>query len=57
VECSDPNNKSASTIVAEAPSSELLKFSVVSSGTANGQAMNMTVNGTGKWLSASCTDK
>jgi Protein of unknown function (DUF3617) len=57
VECSDPNNKSAGTIVAEAPSSELLKFSVVSSGTTNGQAMNMTVNGTGKWLSASCTDK
>jgi len=56
VECNDPNNKTTSTIVAERLSSESMKFSVVSSGTANGHPMNMTVNGTGKWLSDACTD-
>ena len=56
VECNDPDNKTNSTIVAEALSDESMKFSVVSSGTANGHPMNMTVNGTGKWLSAACSD-
>lgn len=56
VACDDPNNKSSSTIVAEALSPESMKFSVVSAGTMNGQPMNMTINGTGKWLSATCTD-
>ena len=56
VDCNDPDNKSTSTIVAEALSLESMKFSLVSSGTANGQPMNMTVYGTGKWLSAACTD-
>lgn len=54
--CDSPDNKTTATIVAEALSPDSMKFSVVSSGTANGQPMNMTVNGTGKWLSASCTD-
>jgi len=56
VDCDTPDNKSTSTIVAEALSSESMKFKVESSGTANGRPMNMTVNGTGKWLSATCTD-
>ncbi len=56
VVCDDPNNKSTSTIVAEALSPESMKFNVVSSGTMNGQTVNMTINGTGKWLSATCTD-
>jgi len=33
-----------------------MKFTVVSNGTSNGQPMNMTINGTGKWLTAACTD-
>ncbi|MGC9952343.1 MAG: DUF3617 domain-containing protein [Bryobacteraceae bacterium] len=56
VECNDPDNKTTSTIVAEALSAESMKFSMVSSGTANGDPMNMTLNGTGKWLSAVCSD-
>ncbi len=56
VDCDDANNKSTSTIVAETPSSDTMKFTVVSSGTTNGHPMNMTINGTGKWLSDACTD-
>jgi hypothetical protein len=56
VDCDTPDNKTTSTIVAEALSPESMKFKVESSGTANGRPMNMTVNGTGKWLSATCTD-
>jgi Protein of unknown function (DUF3617) len=54
--CDTPDMKSTGTIVAEALSSESMKFTVASSGSTNGQPMNMTVNGTGKWLSATCTD-
>jgi hypothetical protein len=56
VDCDTPNMKSTGTISAEALSLESMKFSVVSKGTNNGQPMNMTINGTGKWLSAACTD-
>jgi hypothetical protein len=56
VVCDDPDNKTTSTVVAEALSPESMKFSMVSSGTANGHPMNMTVNGTGKWLGEACTD-
>jgi hypothetical protein len=56
VECNDPDNKTTSTIVAEALSAESMKFSMVSSGMSNGHPMNMTVNGTGKWLSDACSD-
>jgi hypothetical protein len=56
MDCDSPDNKSTSTVTIEASSSESSKFSVVSKGTANGRPMNMTVNGTGKWLSATCTD-
>jgi hypothetical protein len=56
VECDDPDNKTSSTIVAEALSEDSMKFTMVSSGTANGHPMNMTVSGTGKWLSAACPD-
>lgn len=54
--CDLPDNRTTGTIVAEALSPESMKFSVVSTGMANGQPMNMTLNGTGKWLSASCTE-
>lgn len=56
VDCDSPENKSTSTVSIEAVSSESSKFSIVSSGTANGQPVHMTVNGTGKWLGATCTD-
>lgn len=56
VECDEPNNKSTSTIVAEAVSSDSMKFSVVSTGTTNGHPANMTIDGTGKWLGATCSD-
>jgi hypothetical protein len=56
VECNDPDNKTTSTIVAEALSAESMKFSMVTSGTADGHPLNMTINGTGKWLSAACSD-
>jgi hypothetical protein len=56
VECDDPDNKTTSTIVAEALSEDSMKFTMVSSGTDNGHPMNMTISGTGKWLSAACTD-
>jgi hypothetical protein len=56
VECNDPDNKTTSSIVAEALGPESMTFTMVSSGTANGHPMNMTVNGTGKWLGAACTD-
>jgi hypothetical protein len=56
VECNDPDNKTTSTIVAEALSAESMKFTMVSSGTANSHPMNMTVSGAGKWLSAACSD-
>jgi hypothetical protein len=54
--CDTPDMKTTGTIVAEALSSDSMKFTVTSTGTTNGQPMNMTVNGTGKWLGAACTD-
>jgi hypothetical protein len=56
IECDSSSNKSTSTVTMEALSPETSKFSLVSTGTADGHPMNMTVNGTGKWLSAACTD-
>jgi len=56
VDCDSAGNKSSSTMTIEASSSESSKFSVQSSGTSNGRPMNMTVNGAGKWLSATCTE-
>ena len=56
IECNSPDNKSISNISLQALSSESSKFTVTSSGTANGQPMNMNINGTGKWLSATCTE-
>jgi hypothetical protein len=56
VDCDSAGNKSTSTMTIQASSSESSKFHVVSTGTAEGRPMNMTIDGTGKWLSASCTD-
>jgi len=54
--CDTPENKTTGTITAEAMSAESMKFNVVSTGTTNGRPMNMTINGAGKWLGATCTD-
>jgi Protein of unknown function (DUF3617) len=56
MECESPGNKSTSTVTIEASGQESSKFSVVSTGVAEGHPMNMTVNGTGKWLGATCTE-
>lgn len=56
MDCDSPENKTTATLLAEALGSESMKFRVESKGTANGRAMNMTVNGTGKWLSSTCSD-
>jgi Protein of unknown function (DUF3617) len=56
IDCDSAANKSTSTMTIEASSSESSKFRVVSTGTAEGRPMNMTIDGTGKWLSATCTD-
>jgi Protein of unknown function (DUF3617) len=56
VDCDSGGNKSSSTLSMETSGSESSKFSLISTGTNNGRPMNMTVNGTGKWLSATCTE-
>lgn len=56
IDCDTPDNKSTATLVAEAATPESMKFHVVSSGTAQGHPMNMTLNGTGRWLSSTCSD-
>lgn len=56
LECDNAGGKTTSTISAQALSPESLKFSVVSSGTAGGQPVNTTMNGTGRWLSSTCTE-
>jgi hypothetical protein len=57
VVCDEPDNKTTSTIVAEAQGPESMKFTVTSTGTNHGKPVDMNINGTGKWLSAACTDK
>lgn len=57
VVCDSADNATTSNISAEALSSTSLKFTVVTKGAAAGTPVNMTINGTGKWLSGTCTDK
>jgi hypothetical protein len=56
VDCDSPENKTTSTVTVESLSSESSKFNVVSNGTSNGRPISMNINGTGKWLGATCTD-
>jgi hypothetical protein len=55
--CDTAENMTTTNITAETLSSTSVKFNVVTKGTASGVPVNMTVNGTGKWLSSTCTDK
>jgi hypothetical protein len=57
VACDEPDNKTTSTIVAEAQSAESMTFTVTSTGTSHGKPVNMNINGSGKWLGAACSDK
>lgn len=56
MDCDSNGNKETGNMVVEALSQESMKFTLKAAGSQNGQAMNMTVNGTGKFLSATCTD-
>jgi hypothetical protein len=56
MDCDRNGNKQTATMVIERVSSESLKFSILASGADNGKSMNMSISGTSKWLSATCTD-
>jgi hypothetical protein len=56
MDCDTNGTKSTSTGSVEAPSSESLKFNFQMASTMNGTPMNMSINGTGKWLSSTCTE-
>jgi hypothetical protein len=56
MECDSNGNKTTGTVVVEALSSDSTKFSMQMTGTTDGKPMGMTINGTSKWLGATCTD-
>jgi hypothetical protein len=56
MDCESNGSKQTGTVVVEALSSESTKFNLQFAGNQNGQAMNMTVNGTSKWLGATCSE-
>jgi hypothetical protein len=56
LDCDSKGNKQTGTAVIEAVSSESIKFNMQMNGTQDGKPMGMTINGNGKFLSATCTD-
>ena len=56
-ECSPNGNKQSGTMTIEAQNSESVKFSFTGTQMDEGRPINMNVNGTGKWLSSTCTEK
>jgi hypothetical protein len=56
MDCDSNGSKQTGTMTIEALSSESMKFNLQVAGNQNGQPMNMTINGAGKWLSSTCTD-
>jgi Protein of unknown function (DUF3617) len=56
MDCESNGNKQTGTVVVEALSSESTKFSVQFAANQDGHAMNMTINGTSKWLGETCSD-
>ena len=56
MDCEQNGGKQTGTVVVEALSSESTKFSLQMAADQDGHAMNMSVNGTSKWLGATCTD-
>ena len=55
--CETQEMKTTGTMAAEAVSPESFKFNMTTTGSASGHPLNMTINGTGKWLSSTCTDE
>lgn len=55
-DCDSKGGKQTGTMVIEALSTDSTKFNLQIAANQNGQSMNMTINGTGKFLSATCTD-
>jgi hypothetical protein len=56
MDCDSNGIKSTGTMTVEALSSDSMKFNLQMAANQNGQTMNMTINGTGKWLGATCTE-
>jgi Protein of unknown function (DUF3617) len=56
MECEANGGKQTGTVVVEALSPESTKFNLQMASNQDGHAMNMTVNGTARWLGAACTD-
>ena len=56
MDCDQNGQKMTGTLVVEALSSDSTKFNMQMTMMQDGKPMGMTVNGTGKWLSATCTD-
>jgi len=54
--CETPEMKTTGNMTAEAVNPESFKFSMVTKGDRSGHNIDITVNGTGKWLSSTCTD-
>ncbi len=56
MDCESDGSKQTGTVVVEALSADSTKFSFQMTSNQNGHAMNMTINGTSKWLGPTCTD-
>jgi hypothetical protein len=56
MDCESNGGKQTGTVVVEALSPESTRFNFQMAADQDGHAMNMTVNGTSKWLGATCTD-
>jgi hypothetical protein len=56
MDCDSNGGKQTGTVVVEALSPESTKFNLQVASNQDGHIMNMTVNGTSKWLGATCSD-
>ena len=56
MDCASNLGKQTGTIVVEALSPESTRFNLQLAANQEGHAMNMTINGTSRWLGAACTD-
>jgi hypothetical protein len=56
MDCESNGGKQTGTVVVEALSPESTKFSLQIASNPSSQGMNLTVNGTSKWLGSTCTD-
>jgi hypothetical protein len=56
MDCESNGGKQTGTVVVEALNSESTKFNLQLAANQDGHTMNMSVNGTSKWLGATCTD-